>query len=130
MPEPRVVDTDVASYLFKRDTPAQIFRPYLLNSIPLPSFMTVAELQHWALHRYWGTRQRQELEDFVGQCTIVFVDRPMCQRWAKVVDRARRRGRPIQVADAWIAATAISLGVPLLSHNRDDFLGVDTLRLL
>lgn len=32
-------------------------------------------------------------------------------------DRARRRGRPIQIADAWIAATVLALGVPPVTNN-------------
>jgi predicted nucleic acid-binding protein len=33
-------------------------------------------------------------------------------RWAEAMDSARRNGRPIAAADAWIAATALHLGVP------------------
>ena len=46
-----------------------------------------------------------------------------------VADTARRNGRPIQTADAWIAATAIALDVPLCTNNREDYAGVDALRL-
>jgi predicted nucleic acid-binding protein len=43
---------------------------------------------------------------------------------------ATRKGRPIQVADAWIAATALLYGIPLVTHNPADFAGVDGLRLI
>ena len=33
--------------------------------------------------------------------------------------RARRIGRELSAADAWIAATAVLLNCPLLSHDRD-----------
>ena len=33
-------------------------------------------------------------------------------------------------ADAWIAATALHLDVPLVTHNKNDFLGVDGLTLI
>lgn len=44
-----VVDTDVFSFLFKSDTRVEIFRPYLTGVTPVVSFMTVAELDRWAL---------------------------------------------------------------------------------
>lgn len=37
---------------------------------------------------------------------------------------ARRAGRPIQTADAWIAATALLYGATLVTHNAADFAGV------
>jgi predicted nucleic acid-binding protein len=46
------------------------------------------------------------------------------------MDGARRQGRPIQTADAWIAATALHLGVPLVTHNPADYAGVSGLTVL
>lgn len=34
---------------------------------------------------------------------------------------SRRAGRPVAVADAWNAATALMLGLPLVTHNRSHF---------
>lgn len=41
-----------------------------------------------------------------------------------------RRGRRIECADAWIAATALLHDVPLVTHNRGDYAGVTGLNLL
>lgn len=49
-----VVDTDVVSYLFKRDSRAEAYRPHLTGRLLVVSFMTVAELDRWALERDWG----------------------------------------------------------------------------
>jgi tRNA(fMet)-specific endonuclease VapC len=43
---------------------------------------------------------------------------------------ARRAGRPIGPADAWIAATALRYGVPLVTHNPSDYTGVPGLSVL
>jgi tRNA(fMet)-specific endonuclease VapC len=131
MPEPGcVVDTDVVSYLFRNDTRAEQFRPHITGRILAVSFMTVAELDRWALQRNWGSARRERMTDFLSRFVIVLVDRALCRTWAAVGDQARRNGRPIQVADAWIAATAIALNVPLLTHNRSDYAGVDDIDLL
>ncbi len=92
--------------------------------------MTVAELDRWALQRNWGRARREQMADFLSQFTIVLVDRALCRTWAEVSDGARRRGRPIQAADAWIAATAVALGVPLVTNNYEDFFGVADLVVL
>jgi hypothetical protein len=43
-----VIDTDVVSFLFKRDTRAELYRPHLVGRRIVVSFMTVAELEAWA----------------------------------------------------------------------------------
>jgi predicted nucleic acid-binding protein len=46
------------------------------------------------------------------------------------MESARHNGRPISAADAWIAATALHLGAPLVTHNRSHFIGVDGLNVI
>lgn len=130
MPEGCVVDTDVISYLFRRDTRAEVYRPYLTDVSLAVSFMTVAELDRWALQRNWGPARQNRMAGLLDQFTIVLADRDLCRTRAEVSDQARRRGHPIQVADAWIVATAIALGVPLVTNNRDDFAGIADLVML
>jgi tRNA(fMet)-specific endonuclease VapC len=60
-----VVDTDVVSFLFKRDTRAEWYRPYLLGKLLVLSFMTVAELDRWALQRNWGQTSRSKMEEYL-----------------------------------------------------------------
>jgi tRNA(fMet)-specific endonuclease VapC len=50
--------------------------------------------------------------------------------WAEVVETEQRKGRKINTADAWIAATAIMNNLPLVSHNRKHFEQVDRLVLI
>ena len=125
-----VVDTDVVSYEFKRDTRRRLYRPHLLGREAVVSFMTVAELDEWAERRRWGEAKRQKLARHVERFPVYYADRHLCRLWAEVRVGAERRGRPIDKADAWIAATALALGVELITNNPSDFAGVEGLRLL
>jgi predicted nucleic acid-binding protein len=125
-----VVDTDVVSYTFRGDTRHEQFLPILANKTLVVSFMTVAELDRWALARDWGPTRMAALERYLGRFALQPFTRDLCRRWAQVGDGARRNGRPIQTADAWIAATALHLGVPLVTHNPSDYGGVAGLTIL
>ena len=54
----------------------------------------------------------------------------LCRKWAEVTVAAQAAGRRIDTADAWIAATALINGAPLITHNRNDYLGVPGLTLI
>lgn len=125
-----VVDTDVVSYLFKRDSRAAQFRRLLVGQDTLISFMTLAELHRWSLARSWGGATWSRLERFLRPYEVCFADEYLCHAWAEVVHEANRKGRPLTEADAWIAATALALDIPLVTHNSADYEGVKGLHIL
>jgi tRNA(fMet)-specific endonuclease VapC len=114
-PSPIVVDTDVVSYLFKRDTRASLYRPHLTDRWVILSFMTLAELEYWVETRHWSAQRRARLHSFLSDYAVHFPDADGCRLWARVMAAARRAGRPIGPADAWIAATALLHDVPLVT---------------
>jgi tRNA(fMet)-specific endonuclease VapC len=57
-----VLDTDVVSFLFKRDSRADLYRPHLVGKQLVISFMTLAEIDRWALERNWGEARRARME--------------------------------------------------------------------
>ena len=82
---------------------------------------TRAELERWMLLRDWGKRRCAALREYLRAFVFVSADEAICLQWAKIQDQARRAGRPVSCADAWIAATALAFEVPLVTHNPDDF---------
>lgn len=44
-----IVDTDVASFLFKEDTRGDLYASHLAPAVASISFMTLAELEQWAV---------------------------------------------------------------------------------
>ena len=125
-----VVDTDVVSFLYKRDTRAELYRPHLNDPPFIISFMTLAELRSWMRHRHWGPTRRQRLERYLQRYQLIYANDELCEFWAQATDSARRNGRPIGSADAWIAATALMQNVPLVTHNRSDYEGVEGLVII
>ena len=126
----RVVDTDVWSYLYKGSVEAKLYEPHLFNNILVISFQTEAELLRGAIAANWGARRREHLESRMRKYVVEPSSHRLSLFWAEAMDSAKHNGRPIAAADAWIAATALHLGVPLISHNRNHFLGVDGLTVI
>lgn len=125
-----VVDTDVISYLFKQDTRGDFYKPHLQGHLLLISPMTRAELEVWALEHSWGRTRREAMRVHLKQFILVPFHEELCVKWAEAMDSARRRGRSINIADAWVAAVALQYDVPLVTHNRSDYLGVANLKLV
>jgi tRNA(fMet)-specific endonuclease VapC len=125
-----LVHTDVVSYLYKRDTRAELYRPHLNDPPFMISFMSLAELRRWTLERNWGERRTEELEEYLNRYFVIQSEDQICARWAEAMNTARLNGRPIAAADAWIAATAVFLGAPLVTHNGRHYSGVVGLRVI
>jgi len=125
-----IVDTDVVSMLFKGDSRASGFLNYLAGRLLGISFMTLAEVERWSLERKWGLARQTDFARYLNRDAVLPVSRELCVQWAKVTFSARRLGRPIQTADAWIAAGAIYYQVPLITNNGADYAMVEGLSVL
>ena len=125
-----VVDTDVVSFLFKNHPIGRHYDSELVGRVALVSFMTVAELERWAIQYRWGEQRLNWLHLYLNRFTVVPSSPDLCRKWAEVMAAAQAADRRIECADAWIAATALLYSVPLVTHNRSDYLGVPGLTLI
>jgi tRNA(fMet)-specific endonuclease VapC len=125
-----LIDTDIASFIFKGSDYADPYLPLLDGQELALSFMTVAELFQWAILRKWGDRRLAQLEQYLSNYIIIPVDQPLCRQWAQIRCDRQKSGQPISPQDAWIAATAIRYDLPLVTHNIKDFRDIYNLRLM
>jgi predicted nucleic acid-binding protein len=92
--------------------------------------MTEAELEQWALQSNWHAKRTDWLRLFLARFVIVPSSRDLVLKWAEVMVAARRAGRRLETADAWIAATAVLYDAALISHNAGDYAGVPGLKVI
>jgi len=126
-----VVDTDVASFIFKWHPD---FAPRYLEIIRgfelIVSFVTLAEMRQGAMDANWGPRKRDLLEAYLLDFSVLHSDDHLCATWAAVRNQSTRKGRQMSAADAWIAATALVLSAPLVTNNPKDYRHLDQLQLV
>ena len=126
-----LLDTNVVSILFKPEHDRfGVCLDAVSGSQPVISFMTVAELMLWPVANNWGPFRHQSLLSHIRIYTTLYPDAATCALWSRVTDQCRRAGRPIQTADAWIAAAALQWKLPLMTVDVGDFVAVDGLEIV
>lgn len=124
-----VIDTDVASQIQKRRTPAWAVR-HLAGARVWLTFVSVGELAKWAEVRGWGARSRRRMDTWVGLRPVIPYDAGVCRTWGQLAGAGQLRGRTPPQNDTWVAACCIFYDLPLLTLNRKDFVGFEQHGLL
>jgi len=126
-----IADTNVVSILFRPDKPLYPQCAAVTSGTQLfVSFMTRAELALWPKRNGWGPERASRLQKHLGTFTTLFPDEETCELWAEITSKGCFAGRPIATADAWIAATAVRWGLPLVTTDHRDFAQVNGLTLV
>jgi tRNA(fMet)-specific endonuclease VapC len=125
-----LLDTDVFSLFFRRDTRSLLYDSDVRDKIRCLSFASVAELRFGALVGGWNEPRRQQLEVAIERTVILPGDNQTTLHWALVRAARQRLGRPIASEDCWIAATALRHQIPLITHNGRDYENIPHLKLL
>lgn len=122
-----LVDTNVMSFAIKADSRRDLYRQHLDGRQVCLSFMTIAELYRWTITRNWGSKRIEGLRLELAKCVVLPYDDELAWAWARL---RSMKGKPMEVGDAWIAATAVRHGLPLVTHNRRHFDGIAGLRVI
>jgi tRNA(fMet)-specific endonuclease VapC len=124
-----VCDTDAASFVVKDDPiRGPRYLPHFQGQSVILPFSVLAELRLGAEIRNWGPVRRARMEQFVRGCVVHYPDDRMCTLWASLVAVLRRAGRQIAPHDAWVAAAALYLDAPLVTHNAGHYQDVPDLQ--
>jgi len=130
MAESRIIaDTNIVSYVMKGSELGRLAAPHLANRIVGISFVTVGELYYGAEKANWGKPRRLRLEENLRNFVVLPYSNDVAKVFAEVMVERERAGRRPSWPDAWIAATAIWHGIPLITHD-GDFDGITRLKLI
>src|SRR5262245_5009826 len=111
-----IADTNVLSYLFK-ELPLGIEYQELIGSrhIGITGY-TIAELRRGAVLAHWGERRLLAQRDFLDQFSHVPDTREIAELCGAIHAVRLQTGAPIDWPDAWAAASALWLEIPLVTH--------------
>lgn len=118
-----VVDTNVFSTDLVRSTRPllELYAPLLAGRQFLISFQTVAEIEFGVRRREWGPERMRRVAKHVGSAEVVWPGPELLRACVDLRVACERAGHALAQrdhdADRWIAATAVHLGVPLVSHD-------------
>lgn len=123
---PIVVDTDALSFIVRprgRPPAPEAVADIVLAAAGRKLFcsrMTIGEIQFGAYKAKWNpARTNEYLGRVEQQFGVVELEPEVVDIWAQV--RAARVRETISPQDAFVAATAIFLGLPLLTNNGSNF---------
>ena len=119
---PIVADTDVfGAQLVPGSALAARYEPIILGRLVFNSFQTAAELRYGALLRNWGEHRMRKLEARIAAAETVHSGPDLVGVYARLRVQCERAGHALSQrvhdADRWVAATAIRLGIPLVSND-------------
>jgi predicted nucleic acid-binding protein len=130
---PIVIDTNVFGADLVPGSPLiDRYEPLIVGRPAFVSFQTVAELHFGALRRGWGPARMLKLDAKIARAEVVHSGMDLVLTWAQLRADCERvghaLGQPEHDGDRWIAATALRLGVSLVSDD-GIFRGVPSLVL-
>ncbi|MDR2876577.1 MAG: type II toxin-antitoxin system VapC family toxin [Chromatiales bacterium] len=124
-----LLDTNICIYIINAKPPEVLarFRQYRLGEIGISS-VVAAELAYGVV-KSQSPRNRAALEMFMAPLEILPFDEQAVWSYGELRAQLERQGAPIGALDTMIAAHALSLNAPLVTHNAREFERVAGLQL-
>ena len=124
-----VIDKNIISFIARKSPISDYYLPHLVGREVVISFQTREEALYGAYLAGWGERRVNDLNQQMEQYRVHWPDAELTDLCARLRADRRAAGRALQVADAWVPATALHLNCPLASHD-GDFDGIPGLQLI
>jgi tRNA(fMet)-specific endonuclease VapC len=124
-----LLDTNICIYVINMRPPQVLarFREYRLGEIGICS-VVAAELAY-GVAKIRSARNRSALEMFLAPLEVLPFDQAAVWAYGDLRASLEREGQPIGALDTMIAAHALSVDAPLVTHNTREFARVPGLRL-
>ena len=121
-----LLDTDIAIDFLRRRGYAR----KLLERWTEEGLVAVSALTHLELYRGMRAGEEDATSAFLDGMVSIAVDVTIARRAGIILSENRAKGVTVGIADAIIAATALQLGVPLLTNNLEHcpFTGLKVVR--
>ncbi len=112
------LDTSVASLFLDTRANDSGYAAFTQGYRLILPMITCAELRQGSLTGGWGDGKRQRLERFLTRHTLHPITETTAEHWASLRFECRRRGIGNTENDAWVAAAALEMNLPLVSNDR------------
>jgi tRNA(fMet)-specific endonuclease VapC len=125
-----LLDTDICIYLIREQPQAIVerFTTYAVGDIGI-STITLAELEYGVSKSGKPAKNKEALDQFATPLVVADFDRAATVSYGKLRTALEKKGRMIGGMDLLIAAHAVSLNVPVVTHNVREFTRVPGLRV-
>ena len=114
-----VADGDVLSFMFKGTPLGDAYTDLIDSRQTGITLLAVSESRQGVVYGNWGMRRLEELDVFLSDFILLESNAEIANVCGGLLGRCKQIGRALSWPDAWAAATAIWLDVPLVTHDRD-----------
>ncbi len=125
-----LLDTNICIYIIKKKPEKVLrhFKAFVPGDVGISS-VTLAELCYGVEKSQENKRNQAALEEFLVSLEIVPFDGDAAYHYGKIRAYLEKAGKPIGSMDLLIAAQALALGIPVVTHNVKEFARVKGLEV-
>jgi len=112
-----ILDTDIAiDFLRQREYARELLVLWINGGL-----LAISALTHLEIYQGMKAREEKATNTFLDGLISVDVDIPIARKAGVLLRELRLKGMTIGIADSIIAATALQIGVPLLTNNNEHY---------
>jgi tRNA(fMet)-specific endonuclease VapC len=125
-----MLDTNMCIYVIRRKPPQVLehFKTFKISEIGI-STITLSELEYGVAKSSKPDQNREALIEFLTPLQIVSFDERASHHYGEIRAHLERKGISIGSMDLLIASHALSLSLPLVTNNIQEFKRIPGLRL-